>query len=87
MSMFHYEFLPEIGVNNVSRPKGNGSQQGRSSGHNRKFNTEGVYYMDGMGCHKYDNCFTCPYPDCIFHGASRTGDRDFLQCRGDGIRP
>lgn len=26
---------------------------------------DGVYFYNGLGCHRHPDCFTCPFPDCI----------------------
>lgn len=27
---------------------------------------DGTTYPHGLGCAEWDNCFTCPYPECLY---------------------
>jgi len=44
--------------------KGNG-RQGGTVGHRRHTKNGEVKYLYGLGCKAHDNCFTCPFPDCL----------------------
>jgi len=48
--------------------KGNGSKAAGQVGHRRKTKNGKVKYLHGLGCEKHDDCFTCPFDDCVWNG-------------------
>lgn len=80
---YHIVYIPQV-HDRSKQKKGYGGVDGRSAGHNRYFNDKGVFYVDGMGCSRHHNCFTCPLPDCIFQSVSQ--DAYFFTNRGNGIK-
>ena len=42
-------------------PKGN---PGIARNNEAKLEINGTYYLYGLGCPKYPDCFTCTLPDC-----------------------
>ncbi len=84
---YHIEFLPEFKTGS-NKSAGNGGTLGRQPGHHqRKFNDRGIYYMDGIGCRRHDNCFTCPFPpNCKFQSGYDGEDLKFIANPGNGIK-
>jgi hypothetical protein len=35
------------------------------SHHIQEYYKNGVYYQHGLGCSKFPDCFSCPFPDCV----------------------
>ncbi len=58
----------------------------RVSGHNKKYNDKGIYYVLGMGCSSCNNCFECIFPVCHYN-ESDPDDKKCLANPGDGITP
>jgi len=85
---YHIEYIPQA-HDRSKHSRGNGDKKGRSAGHNGhngKCNDLGIFYQDGMGCARHDNCFTCTLPDCKFLCAPRCPDWRYLTNRGNGIK-
>jgi len=82
---YHIEYLSQPHDRTASS-KGNGGKRGRIDGHNAKYNDLGVFFVCGIGCYRYPNCFTCPFGDCKFQSGSETLDLGFISNRGDGIK-
>lgn len=55
-----------------------------SAKQDRPSNDLGIFYQDGIGCSKFENCFVCPLNECEFN--SYPSDIEFMSNRGDGIK-
>lgn len=57
--------------------RGNGEESGTRIGHNKPTKSyNGVLYLYGLGCKKWNNCFTCPYPECTWEYGSAPSDAE-----------
>ena len=76
-AMFHIEHVPIV-HDRSNHSAGNGGKRGKSAGHERKYNNKGVFFAMGMGCHRHNNCFTCPFEDCHFQVSKKNKSARFM---------
>ena len=51
-----------------------------------KRNDKGIFYLHGMGCPKYLNCFECEAKKCTFNCSGAAQAHKWLSNPGNGIK-
>ena len=46
-------------------PNKRGNAQNKNHHIPQFYDANGIYFQHGLGCSKYADCFSCPFPDCI----------------------